>query len=117
MFLELLGLGEKCEQRITESLTESFWELYSVIWLEELPNIVAQCGATPASVAATPPCSATPFQRQLDVRHSWQLKDDRCDRVFQGELSATPLQHLKNPMFLGKSAATRDGVARQEAGN
>ena len=34
--------------------------------------LVAQCSTTPASVAATPPCSATPFQRQLDVRHSWQ---------------------------------------------
>ena len=42
----------------------------------------AQCSATPASVAATPPCSATPFQRQLDVRHPWQLKGDRCDRAF-----------------------------------
>ena len=25
-------------------------------------NLVAQCSATPASVAATPPCSATPFR-------------------------------------------------------
>ena len=32
------GLGKKCEQRITESLTELFWELYSVIWVEEWPN-------------------------------------------------------------------------------
>ena len=42
LFLELLGLGKKCEQRITESLTESltelFWELYSSIWVEELSN-------------------------------------------------------------------------------
>ena len=36
--MELLGLGKKCEQRIPESLTELFWELYSVIWVEELPN-------------------------------------------------------------------------------
>ena len=51
----------------------------------------------PASVAATPPCSATPFQRQLDVRHSWQFKDDRCDRAFLGgECSAILLQDLKN---------------------
>ena len=41
-------------------------------------GLVAQRSATPASVAATPPCSATPFQRQLDVRHSWQFKDGRC---------------------------------------
>ena len=52
----------------------------------KVPNVVrslvAQCSATPASVAATPPCSATPFQRQLDVRHSWPFKGDRCDRAF-----------------------------------
>ena len=55
--------------------------------------IVAQCSATPASVAATPPCSATPCQRQLNVRHPWQLKGDRCDRAFQGvccDAAATP---------------------------
>ena len=51
---------------------------------EKGPSIVAQCSATPASAAATPPCSATPFQRQLDVRHPWQLKGDRRDRVFFG---------------------------------
>ena len=45
-------------------------------------TIVAQYSATPASVAATPPCSATPFQRQLDVRPPWQLKGDSCDRAF-----------------------------------
>ena len=38
MFLELLGLGKKCEQRISESLTELFWEFYSLIWVQELPN-------------------------------------------------------------------------------
>ena len=31
--------------------------------------LVAQCSATPATVAATPPCSATPFQTQIWVRH------------------------------------------------
>ena len=31
-------LGKKCEQRISESLTELLWELYSVVWVEELPN-------------------------------------------------------------------------------
>ena len=68
--------------------------------------LVAHCSATPASVAATPPCSATPFQR-----HSWPFKGDRCDRAFQGGCSAIPLLHLKNPRILRKSAATR--VARQ----
>ena len=38
MFLELFGLRKKCEQRITESLTELFWEFYSVIWVEKFPN-------------------------------------------------------------------------------
>ena len=31
--------------------------------------LVSQCSATPATVAATPPCSATPFQTQISVRH------------------------------------------------
>ena len=31
--------------------------------------LVAQCSATPATVATTPPCSATPFQTQISVRH------------------------------------------------
>ena len=60
-----------------------------------LESLVAQCSATPASVAATPPCSATPLQRQLDVRHSWLFKGDRCDRAFRGECSAILLLHLK----------------------
>ena len=38
MFLELVSLGNKCEEEIAESLTELFWELFSVIWVEELPN-------------------------------------------------------------------------------
>ena len=32
-------------------------------------TLVAQCSATPATVPATPPCSATPFQTQISVRH------------------------------------------------
>ena len=31
--------------------------------IKEIHVLVAQCSATPASVTATPPCSATPFQR------------------------------------------------------
>ena len=38
LFLELPGLGKKCEQRITECLTELLLEFDSVIWVEELPN-------------------------------------------------------------------------------
>ena len=36
-------------------------------WLDK--TLVAQCSATPAAVPATPPCSATPFQTQISVRH------------------------------------------------
>ena len=35
----------------------------------EAKTLVAQCSGTPATVAATPPCSATPFQTQISVRH------------------------------------------------
>ena len=63
-------------------------------------SLVAQCSATPASVAATPPCSATPFQRQLDVRHSWQFKGDKCEKGLLGGCSAILVLILK------KSAAT-----------
>ena len=55
---------------------------FVVIWEAPSFSLVAQCSATPASVAATPPCSATTFQRQLDMRYSWQFKGDRCDRAF-----------------------------------
>ena len=74
-------------------------------------SLVAQCSATPASVAATPPCSATPFQRRLDVRHSWRFKGNRCDRAFYRGCSVILLLHLKNPRTLREFAATR--VARQ----
>ena len=74
-------------------------------------GIGAQCSATPASVAATPPCSATPFQRQLDVRHSWRFKGGSVRQGLSGGCSAMLLLHLKNPRILRKSAATR--VARQ----
>ena len=36
---------------------------------QSVPDLVAQCSATPATVAATPPCSVTPFQTQISVRH------------------------------------------------
>ena len=63
-----------------------------------LANLVAQCSATPATVAATPQCSATPFQTQISVRH------------FLGGV-ATPVLQLQNAVKSRKSAATR--VARQ----
>ena len=76
-------------------------------------NLVAQCSATPATVAATPPCSATPFQTQISVRHlpAQGGGGERCDtKIFRG-CSATPVLHLQNAIKSRKSAATR--VARQ----
>ena len=75
-------------------------------------TLVAQCSATPATVAATPPCSATPFQTQISVRHLPVQGGGRCDtKIFRG-CSATPVLHLQNAIKSRKSAATR--VARQE---
>ena len=72
--------------------------------------LVAQCSATPAIVAATPPCSATPFQTQISVRHLLARGGGRCDtKSFRG-CSATPVLHLQNAIKSRKSAATR--VAR-----
>ena len=44
-----------------------FCEFLCFPW--ENKHLVSQCSATPATVAATPPCSATPFQTQISVRH------------------------------------------------
>ena len=74
-------------------------------------DLVAQCSATPATVAATPPCSATPFQTQISVRHlPARGGGGRCDtKIFRG-CSATPVLHLQNAIESRKSVATR--VAR-----
>ena len=74
-------------------------------------NLVAQCSATPATVAATPPCSATPFQTQISVRHLLGEGGGRCDTKILRGCSATPVLHLQNALKSRKSAATR--VARQ----
>ena len=43
-------------------------------------SLVAQCSATPTTVSATPPCSATPFQTQISVRHLPGMGGgERCD--------------------------------------
>ena len=41
----------------------------TLIFCRSEGSLVAHCSATPATVAATPPCSATPFQNQISVRH------------------------------------------------
>ena len=38
-------------------------------WVSPRTSLVAQCSAAPATVPVTPPCSATPFQAQISVRH------------------------------------------------
>ena len=70
------------------------------------PGLVAQCSATPATVAATPPCSATPFQTQISVRHLPAGGGGRCDTKIFRECSATPVLHLQNAIKSRKSAAT-----------
>ena len=76
-------------------------------------SLVAQCSATPATVAATPPCSATPFQTpkfRCDTSRHRRGGGGRCDtKIFRG-CSATPVLHLQNAIKSRKSAATR--VAR-----
>ena len=59
-------------------------------------SLVAQCSATPATVAATPPCSATPFQTQISVRHlPGQGGGQGGDTKIFRECSATPVLHLQ----------------------
>ena len=80
------------------------------VWGPLRLTLVAQCSATPATVAATPPCSATPFQTQISVRHLPGQGGGKCDtKIFRG-CSATPVLHLQNATKSRKSAATR--VAR-----
>ena len=50
-------------------------------------HLVAQCSATPATVAATPPCSATPFQTQISVRHLRGQGGGRCDTKILGSVA------------------------------
>ena len=89
-----------------------YWCIDFGLLKKDLESLVAQCSGTPATVAATPPCSATAFQTQISVRHfpgqGWG--GARCDiKIFRG-CSATPVLHLQNARKSRKSAATR--VAR-----
>ena len=74
---------------------------------QEKETLVAQCSATPATVAATPPCRATPFQTQISVRHLRGQGGGRCDpKIFRG-CSATLVLHLQDALKSRNSAATR----------
>ena len=68
--------------------------------------LVAQCSATPATVAAIHLCSATPFQTQISVRHLPARGGGRCDtKIFRG-CSATPVLHLQNAIKSKNSCDT-----------
>ena len=102
--LDTLGYNELCKDYDCNG--KRFKESFA------LTTLVAQCSATPATVPATPPCSATPFQTQISVRHLPGMGGGgRCDtKIFRG-CGATPLLHLQNAIKSRKSTATR--VARQ----
>ena len=87
--------GVKGRQKI--SRVRSFWLLL---------GLVAQCSATPASVAATPPCSATPFRGSLTCDTPGS---SRATGATGWGCSAILLLHLKNPTILRKSAADTCG--------
>ena len=67
-----------------------------------------QIGATPFWLSGDTKLGTLTLERQLDVRHPWQLTCDRCDRALYGGFSAIPLLYMKSPR---KSASTR--VAQQ----
>ena len=68
--------------------------------LREPWNLVAQCSATPATVAATPLCSATPFQTQISVRHPpARGGEGGATPKCLGGCSATPVLHLQNAII------------------
>ena len=78
---------------------------------QHLGILVAQCSATPASVAATPPAAQHLCRGSLTCDTPGSSRATGATGPFRGGCSATLLLHLKNPRILRKSAATR--VARQ----
>ena len=83
------NLGQKCERNQREQFAtlcsqNPFLE-NPFTAVSKITSLVAQCSATPATVAATPPCSATPFQTQISVRHLPGMGGERCDtKMFRG---------------------------------
>ena len=70
IFAPLLPIfGNRCWSASRGSSTKAKYLGSAVFLAHVLKRILAQCSATPATVAATPPCSATPFQTQISVRH------------------------------------------------
>ena len=86
--------------------SEKLWAEFSfpINLRARAPKVVAQCSATPATVPATPPCSATPFQTQISVRHLPGMGGGKVrHQIFRG-CGATPAKRYKSR----KSAATRN---------
>ena len=104
------GVSKRCPESVP-AYRDTFLTLPGHTWdAFGAQGLVAQCSATPATVAATPPCSATPFQTQISVRHLPAQGGGRCDtKIFRG-CSATPVLHPQNAIKSRNAAATR--VAR-----
>ena len=66
---EKAALAFACVLGIVGAFSIPFMVVLFSLFLELVSRLVAQCSATPAAVAATPPCSATPFQTPISVRH------------------------------------------------
>ena len=80
--------------------------------------LVAQCSATPATVPATPPCSATPFQTQISVRHlpgmgalrAQILKKFKIAWNFQSRLKISISLEIFNPDLQNSPQKNRGSV-------
>ena len=93
--MDLVSCQRKADKK-SMSIGVSWARLQVTMWITHVGGLVAQCSATPATVAATPPCSATPFQTQISVRHLPAQGGGRCDTKIFRECSATPVLHLQN---------------------
>ena len=66
-------------------LGESFLaksSLENVFYYQRAPKGLVACSAIGVSVAATPPCSAIRFCKEISLRHSDRGWQDRRNRVF-----------------------------------
>ena len=92
--------------------SESLRVVNSLRIVNSLRVLFLVCRGPLGTVAATPTCSATPFQTQISVRHlPAQGRGGGATPKFFGGCSATPVLHLQNAIKFRESAATR--VARQ----
>ena len=95
---------------VTETDVWEYWQRVSYCRYR-FSTIVAQCIATLASVAATPRCSAAPFERQLDVRHPWQLHWTGATKpFFRGGVAEYLAQSKVSLTFWGANALALYGM-------